>query len=67
MDTTRDRPADEIEITEEMYDAGLEALQAGYCGDGRYALTEDVVAAAYRAMVRASPASSRQPTDFWER
>lgn len=59
MDTLRDRPADEIEVTEEMYDAGLEELQNGYLGEGVYDLTEPRLAAVYRAMASARPEAVR--------
>ena len=45
----RDRPTD-LEISPEMIEAGTEALEPFYMGDGVYDLREPCLTAVYRAM-----------------
>lgn len=49
----------EIEVTPAMIRAGGLALEDGYLGNGKYALTDDVIALAFRAMLREANLSLR--------
>ena len=52
---SRDRPATEIEVTEEMLAAGEEIFNANYIGEGVYDVSDVVMAQVYRAMASARP------------
>jgi hypothetical protein len=43
----------EIKVTETMTDAGLEAAQEFYCGDGGYALTDECLTKIFLKMLGA--------------